>query len=49
MGLSHGSQRCSRQTRVLLGPDQDVGIVRQGIDDPHGLAMRNRLPLLGIQ
>ena len=49
MGLPRRSLWCSCQPRILLGPDQDVGVVRQGIDDPHGLALCHRLPLLGIQ
>ena len=34
-------------TRVYVGPDQDVGIVRHGIDDRDGLVARlfDRLPL----
>src|SRR4051812_47757216 len=42
--LRHSSQPC-----VYLGPDQDVGVVRRGIDDTHGLTLCHRLPLLGVQ
>ena len=48
MRLSRGSLWCSCQALVLRGRDQDVGIVRQGIDDPQGLALSHRLPLLGV-
>src|SRR5262245_12225587 len=49
MGLSRGSRQGSFQARVIDGPEQDIGILRLGIDDPHGLALGHRLPLLGVQ
>jgi hypothetical protein len=49
MGLFRRPLRRPCQPRVQIGPDKDVGIVRHGIDDPHGLAVCHRLPLLSVQ
>jgi hypothetical protein len=48
MSLGRGLVRRIRQSLILGGRDQHVRNLRRAIDDPHGLALGHRLPLLGV-